>query len=67
MQAKFFCECLYIPGQSNYGFIIAEWENIWSGMMSEGPTKYYKSQNKKKGVFLLFTKIIIKPGFFKNN
>lgn len=46
--SKVFCACLYIPGQSNYGVIIAGHENIWSGMMNEGPTKFYKSQTKKE-------------------
>lgn len=67
LQAKSFCECLYIAGQSNYSVIIAVCENMWSGMMNEGPSKYYKSQNKNKGVFLVFSKIIFKPGFFKKN
>lgn len=52
LQTKIFCECFYIPVQSNYGVIITGCENVWSGMMNEGPIKYYKSQNKTKRSFL---------------
>lgn len=39
--SKVFCQCLYILGHD----VIPEWENMWSGVMNEGPTKYYKSQH----------------------